>query len=313
MVLKDLGEDAGLESVEHLGIAEETGNVDEHVLIEGLDFGGIGLDVLNVILDLVHFVDDHAALDAAENGGLAIVSEVHAGGLAQELENLVEAAIFGRSELHEFAGTIAPDVGMAGDAGELTSNQLGRKDVVHAAGGDGTARHAVVFGGSVILSEGDAAVGLNFGEPGGAVAAGTREDDADGVMALLLGESAHEVVNGHVKAAGIAAGRELKAVIGDGHRSIGRNDINMIGLDAHAAGDFLDAHGGFLGEQFGEEAVMLGVEMLDEDEGHAGIGGQVGDEFGEGFDAAGGGADSGNQEIVLAFRGRGSKGAGSLF
>jgi hypothetical protein len=79
----------------------------------------------------------------------------------------------------------------------------------------------------------------------------------------------------------------------------------VVGLDGHAVGDFLDAHGGFFGKKFREHAVMLGVEMLNEDEGHAGIGSQVAHELGESFDSARGGADGGDQEVPLAVRGRG--------
>jgi hypothetical protein len=44
-------------------------------------------------------------------------------------------------------------------------------------------------------------------------------------------------------------------------------------------GGFADVHGSFLGKQFGEHAVVLGIEMLDEDEGHAGVGSQVGEQI----------------------------------
>src|SRR5436305_12740542 len=106
------------------------------------------------------------------------------------------------------------------------------------------------------------------------------------MIALPLGESAHEMVDGHVKAATFAAWRVLQGVFGNGHGGVGRNDVNVIGFDGHPDGDFLDEHGGFVVKKFGEHAVMLGVEMLDENEGHAGIGSPVADVFGESFDSA---------------------------
>jgi len=132
------------------------------------------------------------------------------------------------------------------------------------------------------------------------------------MIALPLGESAHEMVDGHVKAATFAAWRVLQGVIGNGHGGVGRNDVNVIGFDGHPVGDFLDVHGGFFGKKFGEHAVMLGVEMLDENEGHAGIGSQVADEFGESFDSARGSANSGDQQVALAIRERGRISAGRI-
>src|SRR5215469_3749073 len=100
-------------------------------------------------------------------------------------------------------------------------------------------------------------------------------------------------------------GGAMCKLVGNGHGGVWRDDINVIGFDGHAVSDFLDAHGGFFGKKFGEHAVMFGVEMLNEDEGHAGIGSQVADELGESFDSARGSADGRNQEVPLSIRGRG--------
>ena len=152
-----------------------------------------------------------------------------------------------------------------------------------------------MFGGRLILGEGDAALRLNFGHAEGAVGAGAGKDHADGAIALSFGEGTHEMVDGHVQAPGLLAGTQLQGVIGDGHGGIGRNDVDVIGLNGHAVGHFFDGHGGFLGDQLSEQAVMLGVEMLNEDVGQAGVRRQIGDEFAEGFDAARGGADGNDQ------------------
>ena len=39
----------GLEGIEHLGIAEKAGDIDEHVLVKGFDFLGIGLHVSDIL------------------------------------------------------------------------------------------------------------------------------------------------------------------------------------------------------------------------------------------------------------------------
>ena len=121
------------------------------------------------------------------------------------------------------------------------------------------------------------------------------------MIPLLLGEGAHEVVNGHVHAARFPARLELQGAVGNGHGGVRGNDVNMVGLDGHAIGYFADAHDGLFGNEFGEHAFVFGIQMLDQDEGHACVLGKITHEFGEGFDSAGGSADGGNQEVVLVF------------
>ena len=60
----------------------------------------------------------------------------------------------------------------------------------------------------------------------------------------------------------------------------------MMRLNGHAIGDFLDEHSRLLGEEFSEHAVMGGVEMLDDDESHSSICGNMTEEFRNGFDSA---------------------------
>src|SRR5207253_351986 len=148
---------------------------------------------------------------------------------------------------------------------------LGRQDVVNGAGACGAAGHAVVFCAGVVLSEGNSTLGLDFGDAQGAIGSGTGKHDADGAAAVLLGEGAHEVIDGHVNAVGFLAGPQLQRVVGDGHGGIGGNHEEMIGHDVHAVLDFGDFDLGVLGQQVGEDAVVFGVQMLDENVGHAGV------------------------------------------
>src|SRR5207302_7999131 len=61
-----------------------------------------------------------------------------------------------------------------------------------------------------------------------------------------------------------------------------------------------DPHGRLLGNEFGQQAFVFGIQMLNQNEGHAGIVRKASDQFGEGFDSAGRRADGGNQELVTA-------------
>ena len=47
---------------------------------------------------------------------------------------------------------------------------------------------------------------------------------------------------------------------------------------------------------------MLGIEVLNEDEGHSRVWGNMTDKFGESFETAGGSANGDDQEIVIGSR-----------
>ena len=65
----------------------------------------------------------------------------------------------------------------------------------------------------------------------------------------------------------------------------------MIRFESQSVGDLADRHDRFLGKDLGQRALALRIEVLDQHKGHACIGRQGPEESGEGFQAAGGGAD----------------------
>ena len=90
---------------------------------------------------------------------------------------------------------------MAGVGDEL-GRHLGRRPfIVHQARGQGTARHAVVFGGLQFLGHDHPALTLDGPNAQGAVAARAREHHADGPLVLVLGQRPEEEVDGHALAA----------------------------------------------------------------------------------------------------------------
>jgi hypothetical protein len=58
-----------------------------------------------------------------------------------------------------------------------------------------------------------------------------------------------------------------------------------------------DGDGSLARDELTQQAVMLGVEMLDEHEGHAGVRREVAEQFRDGFETAGGSSDGDDQEI----------------
>ena len=87
-ILQNGGKDDIAEGFESFGIAEKTGDVDEHVAVKLVEFVGVFLDVGKIIFEGFETVQDHAALDAALERGLFIFGEVHAGGLPQYVSNV---------------------------------------------------------------------------------------------------------------------------------------------------------------------------------------------------------------------------------
>ena len=67
-------------------------------------------------------------------------------------------------------------------------------------------------------------------------------------------------------------------------------------LHAQAVGDGDDGDRRGPGQDLGQLALVLGVEVLDERERHAGVGGQLSQELAEGLEPAGGGADADDRE-----------------
>src|SRR5512133_3154080 len=187
---------------------------------------------------------------------------------------------------------------MPGDADELLADVFGVEDEIDATGGDGASRHGIVAGG-IILGERDAALGFDRFQPGGAVTGGAGEDDADGTLALILGEGFEESINGASGAAVLIAGMELKDAFSNREAGVGRNGVNVVGFDAEIIGDLLDRHRRHPSEELRKGALVLGVEVLDEHKPHASVGRQMLQQLREGLQPAGGSADADEGERDL--------------
>ena len=159
------------------------------------------------------------------------------------------------------------------DVGDELGRHLGRRQhVVHQAGGDGAARHAVVLGGFGVLRHDHAALALDRPHAQGAVAAGAGEHDADGPLVLVLGQGAEEEVDRQALAARRGRFQQLQRAVQKGHVAVGRDDVGAVGLDRHPVLDLEDLHAGVALDQVGEDALVVRGQVLHQDKGHAGIG-----------------------------------------
>ncbi len=142
-----------------------------------------------------------------------------------------------------------------------------------------------------LLGEGDPPHRLDLQEPERPVRAGAREHDADGLSLLGLGERAQKVIDRQVGTSRVPARGDLQRALGERHAGVGRDDVDVIGRDRKSLAPLDDRHAGGAGEDIRQPALMAGIEVLHQHEGHPGAGRQMGEELGEGLQAPGGRAD----------------------
>ena len=179
-----------------------------------------------------------------------------------------------------------------------------RQDEVGEARRDGAARHRAVFGLLRVLHQDDAAGLLDRPDPDRAVRSRAAEDDGE-VVAPLRGERTEKQVDRRPPPARLVEFGERQVLVGDEQLTVGRDDIDMARLEAGAAGHLGDRHFGARREDRRQFALMLRVEMDDDDEGGVHLVGQALEERLQRMHAAGRGADADGRKPL----GRASSGA----
>ena len=82
-----------------------------------------------------------------------------------------------------------------------------------------------------------------------------------------------------------------QAAAGDDHLVLGRDQIDVLRLDRHPVLDEVDRQLGVTGQELVHHALEVGREVLNDDERHARLLGQVVEEALDRLEPAGGGAD----------------------
>ena len=182
-----------LQRLEGLRVAEEAGDADQDVLVQRLELGRVvAAGTATYSLQVVELLQHHAARDAAVERVELVVGEIDAGGAMQQLQDLGELRLARRARGR--SGT-RHRVGVPGDAHELA------RDLRRAAARRSTQPEAMALCGMpsccarVVLGERDAALGLDRFEPERAVRRGAGQDHADGLVPLVLGQRAEELVD----------------------------------------------------------------------------------------------------------------------
>src|SRR6185369_16467398 len=112
------------------------------------------------------------------------------------------------------------------------------------------------------------------------------ENYADSERALVLGKGFQEEVDGAMRPGALFPGPKLQHAPDNEHAGIRRDHINMIRRDGGTMSDLADRHGSDPGQELGERAFMLRVEVLDEHEGKARVDRQMFEKLCEGFEPA---------------------------
>ncbi len=282
------GEDLRLQDLEGLRITEEGGDVDEHVLEQGVDLGRARLQELRVVAQVLQLVQHRAPADPPQEGAPLVVRKVHAGGEAQLLEHLAEAGLREREPGGLLQRTL--HVGVSADARQLLRDGVRRQHEIHAPGRHRAGRHARVLRARV-LRERDAALALDGLETEGAVGGAPRQDHPDGPVALVLGQRVQEVVDGAV-GRGSLAGLDVEGPPRHRQAHAGRDHVDVIGPDGEPLTALHHRHRGGASQDLGQHAGVRGIEVLDQDERQPGIGGQRAHQRGDRLEPSRGGSDA---------------------
>ena len=262
-------------------------------------------------------VDLQAALDPAQHGRPLVVLEVVAGALVQRLHDVAQRLFRDRRHRRRLdgrrhllgIGDLDPP-GVAPELDQPIRNLGDRQDDVDLAGGDGAARHAVVLGILGQLRHDDAAVLLQAADAGRAVGPGAGEDDADGALAMRLGERAEEQVDDDMPAARpLRIGQRQRAV--DHRQVVGRrNHVDVVALDLHPPVDLRHRHAGRQLQDRRGVALVLRRQVQDDDERHVRRRGQALEQRLDRGQPARGGADADHGEVEAAVPLRSGFGSG---
>ncbi len=150
----------------------------------------------------------------------------------------------------------------------------------------GAPGHPVVFGAGGVLGEREPPPLLDRAQPHRPVLAGPREDDRDGPLARVPRERPEKAVDGREHAPELRGLHQTEVAAVDLQMGARRDHIHPVRLDGLPVRHLRDDHLGLRLDEFGEGALVMRREVLDEDEGHLGPGRERREELPEGLQPA---------------------------
>ncbi len=291
-ILDQSGKHAGLQILEERWLPKECSDGDQTVLAQCGGFLAILLEMPAVVFEVFESAEGHAPLDAPGQGAGLVVREVHPGGAPYQPEDLSQFRISRRPNL---LPGVDRNIRMVRDGYQLPRDSGRRQDIIHHAGGDGAARHAIELRGAHFLGEGGAARSLDRLQAQRPIRCGSRHNHAERPASAVRRQGAEEIVDRHVAAADRPV-RGVQDSTGNAQIAARRNHVNVIGLGASLAFHLGNRHFGCFGKQLRQMALVTRIEMLNQHECHAGIVRQMREQLREGLQAACGGSHTNNAE-----------------
>ncbi len=268
-------------------IAEEAGDADEQFLVEKVRFLRILPEITHVIGDLGDLMKTHAPFNPAGDGAFLVEGKIVAGLRTQENHHLFEGALVPLGHVLDRPGNRRDVPEIVDDfAGQL----LDRGDHVGEPGLNGHSRHAVEFGRRRRLNKDGPGFFLDGPQPQRAVRTHAREDDPYALFMPVIGQGAKKEIDRQTQTPRRGRLEQMQDAAQNGEVPVGRNDVNMVGLDFHPILDLDDGHARGPLQKFHHDALMGRVEMLDDDKAKAALLGYVPEKLFQGFQAAGGSA-----------------------
>ena len=153
-------------------------------------------------------------------------------------------------------------------------------------------RHAVIPGGGGLLDHGHAQFRFYRLQTQRTVASHARHHDADGFFPPVLRQGTKEGIDGGPYPLPLNHFQEREGAVQDGHVLIRDRDIHGIGFYTQTVPSRYDPHYGMPLNQFRQYAGVLGVQMGNQNKGHAAAGRHAIEESLEGFETAAEATDS---------------------
>ena len=116
-----------------------------------------------------------------------------------------------------------------------------------------------------------AALALDGAHPERAVAAGARQNNANGPRAAIQAQRAEEMIDRQMQLLHRGARRQAQATVLHRHVLVGGRGVDMVGFYPLALAGLGHGHAGAFGKQLGRQAGVRGVQMLHHHKGHTAV------------------------------------------
>jgi len=290
----DLRHDPLTERVERFGVTEKIRDVDQNILCQSLNFCGVVLQQSQILIHVPGFDrrHRHAPLNPALQGAVLVEREVIGAVRTQEFDDLRQEvrAVFGRRFAVPLKPRFAAQPMVIGDQG--TGNVGDRKHAIDQTRCNGAPWHSVEASVIGFLSDDEAATLFDGPKSDAAVGSVAGEHNANRSLSDLPGERLQQDIEEQSRPLSLDRRDGLKQAAIQRQGYTRWNDVNRIWFDRHTLGRLAHRHLRMPGKELGDQTVMRGVQVLDENESHAGVGGHGVEKFPKHVQSPGGRADA---------------------